>query len=175
MKRFAAVALCLIGVSAGIAQAQTSRIEAVRVAAGTVLTFHLQTRLHAAQGDSLGALPEGSVLRVKMLDSIDSAINGDGSEFRGSIVSPLSSGNEVIIHSDSEVRGLLALLRSRSHPEGFRYELLVTGIIEGGKSYALTASLDPALFDSGTEASLSSKSVAKGNPLASGASAGKLP
>lgn len=175
MKRFAAVVLCLIGVPAGITQAQTSHIEAVRVAAGTVLTFHLQTRLHAGQGGSLGSLPEGSVLRVKMLDSIDSAVNGDGSEFRGSIVSPLSSGNEIIIHSDSEVRGLLALLRSRNHPEGFRYELLVTGVTEGGKSYALTASVDSALFDSGSQASLSSKSVTKASPVASGAPAAKLP
>src|SRR2546430_3677586 len=29
--------------------------------------------------------------------------------------------SEVVIHADAEVRGLFALLRSRNHPDGFRY------------------------------------------------------
>jgi hypothetical protein len=84
-----------------------------------------------------------------MLDSIDSTVNRDGSPFRGSIVSPLISGDQVVVHSDAEVHGLLALLRSRSHPEGFRYELLITGLVDHGKSYTLTASLDSSFFDPG--------------------------
>ena len=150
MFRFAFLFVCFIGVSTGVTRAQNSSIEPVHVAAGTVLMFHLQTRLKPVDGDALTSLPEGTILRVKMLDSVDSGINGDGAEFRGSIVSSLSSGDDVVIHSDAEVRGLLALLRSRSHPEGFRYELLLTGVTERGKSYALTASLSPALFDSGS-------------------------
>jgi hypothetical protein len=46
------------------------------------------------------------------------------------------------------VRGILALLRSRSHPDGFRYELLITRLTDHGKSYVLTASLKPSLADS---------------------------
>jgi hypothetical protein len=42
------------------------------------------------------------------------------------------------------------LLRSRSHPEGFRYELLITSLTDHGKSYILTASLNPSLADSRT-------------------------
>jgi hypothetical protein len=45
------------------------------------------------------------------------------------------------------VRGLLVLLRSRTHPEGFRYELLLTGINVNGKMQDLTAILNPTFGD----------------------------
>ena len=148
MKRIALVGLCLVGLFATTAWGQDFRIEPVRVSAGTVLTFYLHARLDAASGDSVDGLPKGTLLRVKMLDSIDSAINSDGTEFHGTVVSGLVSSGEVVIHRDSEVRGILALLRSRSHPEGFRYELLITSLTDHGKSYILTASLNPSLADS---------------------------
>ena len=148
MKRIELLGLCLVGVFATTARGQAFRIEPVRVSAGTVLTFYLHARLDATSGDSVDALPKGTLLLVKMLDSIDSAINADGTEFRGTVVSGLVSSGEVVIHPESEVRGILALLRSRSHPEGFRYELLITSLTDHGKSYTLTASLKPSLADS---------------------------
>lgn len=148
MKRIALVALCLVGLLPTTTRGQGFKIEQVRVSAGTVLTFYLHARLDATSGDSVDSLPKGSLLRVKMLDSIDSAINADGTEFHGTVVSGLASSGEVVIHPESEVRGILALLRSRSHPEGFRYELLITSLTDHGKSYTLTASLNPSLADS---------------------------
>lgn len=151
MKRIALVALFLSSAFASAAQSQTSQtssIEAVHVTAGTVLTFYLHARLNPTSGDSLDGLPKGTLLRVKMLDTIDSAKDADGSEFRGTVVSGLTSSGELVIHPESEVRGILALLRSKSHPEGFRYELLITNLTDHGKSYALTASLTPSLADS---------------------------
>lgn len=149
MRHLATLALCVLCLSATIARGQGSGIEQVQVASGTVLSFHLQSRMNPDAGDSLDSFPKGTVLRVRMLDSIDSTVNRDGSPFRGSIVSPLISGNQVVVHSEAEVHGLLALLRSRSHPEGFRYELLITGLVDHGKSYTLTASLDASFFDPG--------------------------
>jgi hypothetical protein len=146
--RRTAIALCLFGVLAGSSSAQNSSVPPIRVAAGTVLDFHLQTRLKAASGDVLDGLAEGTVIRVKVLDSIDSRRERDGSEFRGLVTEPVLLGNQVVVHPDAGVHGLLALLRSRNHPEGFRYELLVTGITEGGRPYALTASLSQSLFES---------------------------
>jgi hypothetical protein len=133
----------------------------VRVAAGTVLNFHLQTRLNPTHGDALDALPKGTILQVRMLDSIDSDVDRDGAEFHGSIVTPLPLGEDVIVHPEAEVRGLLVLLRSRSHPEGFRYELLLTGLTDHGKSYDLTASLNPSFLDPGTQPAPDSKSATK--------------
>jgi hypothetical protein len=147
MKRIATVALCLTSAFASSAHGQAPRIEPVRVSAGTVLTFFLHARLNPTSDDSVDGLPKGTLLRVKMLESIDSAVNADGTEFRGTVVSGLTSSGEVVIHSESEVRGILALLRSRNHPEGFRYELLITSLNDHGKSYVLTASLNSSLSD----------------------------
>ena len=148
MKRIALAAVCFVCAFASTAHGQTPKIEPVRVSAGTVQTFYLHARLNPATDDSVEGLPKGTLLRVKMLDSIDSGVNADGTEFRGTVVSGLTSSGELVIHSGSEVRGILALLRSQSHPEGFRYELLVTGLTDHGKSYTLTASLNPSLADS---------------------------
>src|SRR5262252_6566532 len=148
MKRIALAAFFLVSALAVPTQGQASRIEQVRVSAGTVLTFYLHARLNPTNGDSVDGLPKGTLLRVKMLDSVDSAVNAAGTEFHGTVMSGLTSSGEVVIHSGSEVRGILALLRSRNHPEGFRYELLITDLTDHGKSYALTASLNPSLADS---------------------------
>jgi len=147
---FAAV-LCSISLFASATPAQSPDVAPVRVAAGAVLKFHLQTRLDPAAGDPLDALPKGTVLEVRMLDSIDSAVDHDGAEFHGMLAAPLVLGGDVIIRSESEVHGLLVLLRSRNHPEGFRYELLVTGLTDHGKSYDLTASLNPSFIDPGVQ------------------------
>lgn len=148
MKRIALVLMCVVCAFASRADGQTSGIEPVHVAAGTVLTFYLHARLNPTSGDAVDGLPKGTLLRVKMLDSVDSAVNADGTEFHGTVMSGLTSSGEVVIHPGSEVRGILALLRSRNHPEGFRYELLITDLTDHGKSYSLTASLNPSLADS---------------------------
>jgi hypothetical protein len=147
MRRSLLLVVCLVSSCAVAAHGQSAAIAPVQVAAGTVLTFHLQTRLNSGAGDALDAFPKGTVLRVKMLDSIDSAVNRDGDSFHGSILAPLVSGNQVVIHSKAEAHGLLVLLRSQSHPEGFCYELLLTGLVDHGQSYVLTASLDSLVAD----------------------------
>src|SRR5713101_7590361 len=134
MPRFFAAVLCFISLLTSAAHGQGSTVAPVRVAPGTVLKFHLQTRLNPTGGDALDALPKGTVLQVRMLDSIDSA---------------------------AEVRGLLVLLRSRTHPEGFRYELLITGLTDRGKSYDLTASLNSSFLDPGIQPSPGPKSATR--------------
>ncbi|PYT80247.1 MAG: hypothetical protein DMG40_13385 [Acidobacteria bacterium] len=147
MKRIAPVVLLFVAAFETSTHGQASHVDAVHVQAGTVQTFYLHARLNPTSGDSVDGLPKGTLLRVKMLDSIDSSVNADGTEFHGTVVSGLTSSGELVIHSGSEVRGILALLRSRSHPEGFRYELLITDLTDHGKSYTLTASLNPSLAD----------------------------
>src|SRR4029077_11194095 len=118
-----------------------------RVTSGTVLTFHLQTRLHPNRENLPDVLPSGTLLRVKILDRLDSGVDRDGAEFHGIIVTPIVSGDEMIVHSDAGVRGILALLRSKNHPDGFRYDLLITRLNDHGKSYSLTASLNASFFE----------------------------
>jgi len=151
MRRTMLAVVCYLTVVSGDVWGQANQTNAVKpihVPAGTVLKFYLQTRLNPADGSAIDLLPKGTVLSVKVLDSIDSDLTQDGAEFRGVVVSPLVSHDEVIIRADAEVRGLFALLRSRNHPEGFRYELLITAIADGGKLFQLTASLNSSFADS---------------------------
>jgi len=150
MRGILALILCTFGLFIGTAQAQTAHIDSLHADAGTVLTFYLQTRLDPGPGNALDALPKGTQLRIKLLDSIDSHVDRDGAEFRGALMAPvISKNNDVVIHADAEVHGLLALLRNRNHPDGFRYELLITSVTERGKSYELTASLSPSFSEGG--------------------------
>lgn len=161
MRRSFAAVLCSITLLASAALGQSPAVAPVRVAAGAVLKFHLQTRLNQNSGDALDALPKGTVFEVRMLDSIDSDSDRDGAEFHGTLVTPLVLEGEVIVHSEAEVRGLLVLLRSKTHPEGFRYELLVTGLTDHGKSYDTTASLHPSFVDPAAQPAADSKSATK--------------
>lgn len=147
MRRYALAALCVITVLAGSVVGQNFIVEPVRAASGSVLTFYLQTRLHPTSGNLPDALPSGTELRVKILDRMDSGVDHDGAEFHGVVVSPVLTGNETIVHADAEVSGILVLLRSKSHPDGFRYDLLVTRLTDHGKSYSLTASLTTSVFE----------------------------
>src|ERR1700693_4027246 len=104
--------LCAASFFAMNAQGQNSGIAQIHVKSGTVLSFHLQNRLNPDAADALDVLPKGSVLKIRILNSLDSTLNGDGTPFRGSVVSSLVSGNRVVVHSHATARGLLALLRS---------------------------------------------------------------
>ena len=97
MRRSFAAAICSISLLATLALGQSPTIAPVRVTSGTVLKFHLQTRLNQTSGDALDALPKGMVLEVRILDSIDSDSDRDGTEFRGTLVTPLVSEGEVIV------------------------------------------------------------------------------
>jgi hypothetical protein len=126
---------------------QALHIQPIKVPAGALLTFHLQSRLNPEVGNQIDALPRGTTLRVKLLDTVDSDTAQDGSRFRGELISSLESATETLVHAQSAAHILLVLLRNRTHPQGFRYELLMTGLDDHGKPYDLTASLNPSLAD----------------------------
>src|SRR5215472_6460446 len=142
------VVLCALAVCTVPVLAQPANLEPVQAPAGTILTFYLQTRLSPTAVNALDELPKGTALRVRLLNSIDSKVDRDGASFRAVLVSPVvSANNEVIVHADAEAKGLFVLLRSRNHPEGFRYELLLTSVMENGKPFGMTASLNPSFSD----------------------------
>ncbi len=147
MRRYALAGFCVITVLAGAVVGQNFIVGPVRAASGSVLTFYLQTRLHPTSANLPDVLPSGTELRVKILDRMDSGVDHDGAEFHGVVVSPVVAGNETIVHADAEVSGMLVLLRSKTHPDGFRYDLLITHLMDHGKSYSLTASLTTSVFE----------------------------
>ena len=164
MQRFGLVFLCCVCVFGGTARGQNANIEPIHAPAGAVLTFHVQTRLNPIDRNEMDVLPRGTVIRVKLLNGVDSSVDRDGSVFHGEVVDSVSAGSKVIVHSESEVRGILVLLRSKNHPEGFRYELLVTSLTDHAKTYDLTASLNPSFVDAGTSAPPISKTDAQREP-----------
>ena len=95
----------------------------------------------------VNVIASNDICRSTRKSSPNSDVTRDGAQFRGVVVAPVVSKDEVVIHADAAVRGLFALLRSRNHPDGFRYELLITGIADGGKLFQLTASLNPSFQD----------------------------
>lgn len=137
---------------------QTATISPLEIPAGAIVNFQLQSRLSPSANDPADALPAGTKLQIKLLNTIDSHVDRDGSAFQGILVSSLEQNNHVILAANAEVHGLFALLRSKQHPEGFRYELLVTNVVDGGKSYVVTASLDPSLFEPQTQRTAASQS-----------------
>ena len=144
--RLALAVLCVTSLFAIPVESQTSGVSPLHITAGAVVTFHVQSRLRPTAGDELDLLRPGTPLRVRLIDAIDSTKDRDGSAFRGTLVTQIASGGAVI-HEDAEVCGILVLLRSKSHQDGFRYELMVTGISEKGQSHAVTASLSPSFFE----------------------------
>jgi hypothetical protein len=157
------------------AQVSSSGIEPLRFPAGTVLAFHLQTRLRHSDADPLDVLPQGTILHAKILNPIDSSVDRDGTEFRASVVSDIAMGDSVVVHAEAEVRGLFVLLRSRNHPDGFRYELLLTELTDQGKSYPLTAALNNSFFDSDSQPTPAAKAETKELPKPNASSSTKVP
>jgi hypothetical protein len=175
MHRFGLVFLCSVSVFGGAARGQNVNIEPIHAQLGAVLTFHLQTRLNPPDKNEMDVLPRGTVIRVKMLNGMDSSVDRDGSEFHGKVVDSVLAGSKVIVHPESAVRGILVLLRSKSHPEGFRYELLVTSVTDHAKTYNLTASLNPSFFDAGAPAPPISKADGLQDPRTNDAGSSSVP
>jgi hypothetical protein len=175
MHRYAIGVLCSIAMLAVPLRGQKPTLEPIHVAAGTVLTFHLQTRLHPAHENATDALPRGTEIRVKILDSIDSSVDRDGAEFHGVLVTPIVSGYQVIVHAESEVLGCSYYCGAGIIPTG-SYELLVTDVKDHGKLSELTASLNPSVFDGTTATESASVSeTATDTPRTNAPPARKLP
>ena len=149
MRYISALLVCILALFAGAIYGQDLSIKPIQFKSGTVFSFHLQTRLQAGAGDILNSLPSGTVLHIKMLDGARDGADADGLPFRGTVVTPLSYEGQVLIHSEAEVQGIQILLRNRNHPDGFRYELLITDLIDQGRSYTITAFFDPTLTEDG--------------------------
>jgi hypothetical protein len=77
--------LCVISLLGSPAFGQSARLDPLRFAAGTLLRFHTQTRMNTDSGNETDLLPKGTILEVKLLDSIDSGSAQDGTEFRGTV------------------------------------------------------------------------------------------
>ncbi len=81
-------------------------------------------------------IPAGTVVTVRMVDSIDSSRSHAGEEFAATVDSPLVINNQVIVPRNSDARVRLVQAKSAGHMTG-RSELEVTlvSVAVGGTSY----------------------------------------
>jgi hypothetical protein len=91
---------------------------------------------------------------VKLLND-ETPADHDGSEFRGALVDSVLAGDKVIVHAESEVRGILVLLRSKII-RGFSLRVAVTSLTDHEKTYDLTL-VESFVFDAGTPAAANSR------------------
>ncbi len=153
MRYISTLLVCALALFAGATRGQTLSVKPIQFESGTVFSFQLQPRLQASAGDPLNSIPSGTLLQVKMLDTAHRDAEADGLPFRGTVTSSLTVGGQVIIHSEAEVQGIQILLRNKNHPEGFRYELLITDLTDQGQSYTITAFFDPTFAGANGETS----------------------
>lgn len=83
-------------------------------------------------------VPAGSVVTVRMVDSIDSSRARPGQEFAATVDSPVVAGGDVLIPKDSQARVRLVEAKSAGHFRGrSELRLELASITVGGKQYSV--------------------------------------
>jgi hypothetical protein len=87
-----------------------------------------------------GELPEGTTIRVRLLDSLSSATNERGDTFRCRVASDVMQGDQVMIPAGAEIDGrVMAVSTGHFGGHGFMHLLPESLILANGKSYQLRA------------------------------------
>ena len=83
-------------------------------------------------------IPDGTVLSVRMIDSIDSGTNQPGDRFRATLDTPITIGDKVIVPHGADVEGRVAELKSAGHFAGKpEIALELTALNVNGRRYSL--------------------------------------
>jgi BON domain len=83
-------------------------------------------------------IPDGTVLQVRMIDTIDSSTNQPGDRFRATLDAPVTIDDQVIIPHGADLEGRVAELKSAGHFAGKpAIALELTALTMNGKRYSL--------------------------------------
>ena len=97
-----------------------------------------RAHLSPAHGSSAVTIPEGTVLSVRLADSIDSNRSKEGDVFRGTIESPVTNGERIVIPKYADVEGEVVQAKSAGHFTGRSdIALVLTRLEMGGKAYSI--------------------------------------
>jgi hypothetical protein len=87
-----------------------------------------------------GELPEGTTIRVRLLDRLSSATNERGDTFRCRVASDVMQGDRVMIPAGAEIDGrVMAVSTGHFGGHGYMHLLPEKVILANGKSYQLRA------------------------------------
>ena len=83
-------------------------------------------------------VPDGSMLSVRLLESVSSDVNQQGDKFIASLASPLMVGGRVVIPAEAGLQGKVVEVQSSGRFTGRSSLVLeLTGVTYNGKSYQL--------------------------------------
>ena len=83
-------------------------------------------------------IPDGTVVQIRMIDSIDSATNQPGDRFRATLDTPITIDDQVIVPQGADIEGRVAELKSAGHFEGKpQIALQLTALNVNGRRYSL--------------------------------------
>ena len=83
-------------------------------------------------------IPDGTVLQVRMIDTIDSASNQPGDRFRATLDAPVTIDDKVVIPHGADIEGRVAELKSAGHFAGKpAIALELTALSMNGRRYSL--------------------------------------
>ncbi len=85
-------------------------------------------------------VPSGTVITVRMIDSIDSSVNRAGEEFAASLEAPVVVGDKVLIQRGADARVRLNKVASAGHIQGrSELQLELVSIAANGTTYNVTS------------------------------------
>lgn len=85
-------------------------------------------------------VPSGTVITVRMIDSIDSSVNRAGEEFAASLEAPVVVGDKVLIQRGADARVRLNQVASAGHVKGrSELQLELVSIRANGNTYNVTS------------------------------------
>lgn len=85
-------------------------------------------------------IPAGTVITVRMVDSVDSAVNHTGDEFAATVDSPISEDGQLVIPRYAKARLRLVSDRNAGRIKGrSEVQLQLVSVTVGGKTYAVNS------------------------------------
>jgi len=83
-------------------------------------------------------IPDGTVVQIRMIDTIDSASNQPGDRFRATLDTPITIDDKVIVPQGADIEGRVAELKSAGHFAGKpAIALELTALNVNGRRYSL--------------------------------------
>ena len=124
--------------------------------------------------DRVYTLPAGTMVRVVMLDSVDSSVNRVGQTFGGALASALTSGDTVVVPEGTAVLVMLSQAQQAGKLKGSsQLELVLKSVAYLGTTYELKSSKVTAEGESRGTQSAKRIGVATGAGAIAGALIGK--
>lgn len=159
---------------AGTVPDDTTRLKAFKAAATTPGVKKVNDRMQVAPPPRVYALGAGTIVRVVMLDSVDSSSNRPGQTFRAALASPLTSGETVIVPAGTEIQVILNQAQQSGKLKGSsQLELALKSLEYLGTVYELKSSQVTAVGESRGKQSAKRIGIATGVGAVAGAVLGK--